>query len=274
MKRFLPIYPHQNTLFKLNAFMNKSGVRSHLMMKWNTCAPLMPPHSNQQQQQQHCTFTSSSSSSLLQSSFASIHQHCHSSSTNRPQQQQTTPSTTTNHTHLLNQSSSSSLLLSQSTIQQIRSYSTSITHDNSNNSNNHTFATTTTATTTLIQQQQQEQEEGENQLYMTDACSKRIHHLNEINGNMNRRLRVSVQYGGCSGYKVDFAFDDSEMDPLDDVLFEHDGSTIVVDVESLKYVKGSTVDYVETLGSSKFQMQSNPNADSKCSCGSSFNIII
>ena len=49
------------------------------------------------------------------------------------------------------------------------------------------------------------------------------------------------------------------------------GVTLVVDPVSLDLVRGSTVDFVESLGGSAFQV-TNPNAASGCGCGTSFSI--
>jgi iron-sulfur cluster insertion protein len=50
-----------------------------------------------------------------------------------------------------------------------------------------------------------------------------------------------------------------------------DGVTLVVDPVSLDLVRGSTVDFVESLGGAAFQV-TNPNAASGCGCGTSFSI--
>ena len=57
----------------------------------------------------------------------------------------------------------------------------------------------------------------------------------------------------------------------DDTKAEQDGVTLVVDPISLDLVRGSTVDFVESLGGSAFQV-TNPNAASGCGCGTSFSI--
>ena len=50
-----------------------------------------------------------------------------------------------------------------------------------------------------------------------------------------------------------------------------DGVTLVVDEVSLDLVRGSAVDYVESLGGASFQV-TNPNAASGCGCGTSFSV--
>jgi iron-sulfur cluster insertion protein len=47
--------------------------------------------------------------------------------------------------------------------------------------------------------------------------------------------------------------------------------TLVVDPISLDLVRGSQVDYVESLGGAAFKVE-NPQAASGCGCGSSFSI--
>lgn len=84
------------------------------------------------------------------------------------------------------------------------------------------------------------------------------------------KLRVAVGGGGCSGfqYKVDF-----DCNPVteDDLVIEHNGSAVIIDSTSLEMLKGSELDYVETLGSAGFEIR-NPNATAKCGCGNSFSV--
>lgn len=83
------------------------------------------------------------------------------------------------------------------------------------------------------------------------------------------RLRVFVQGGGCSGFEYGFTFDDTTED--DDTIINQNGIGIVVDAMSSQYVSGSTVDYVEDLSGASFTVN-NPNAQTVCGCGNSFQI--
>ena len=56
--------------------------------------------------------------------------------------------------------------------------------------------------------------------------------------------------------------------PEDQVL-EANGVKVYVDGQSVQYVKGSQIDYVDTLMGAGFTVN-NPNAVSGCGCGSSF----
>jgi len=82
-------------------------------------------------------------------------------------------------------------------------------------------------------------------------------------------LRLSVDGGGCAGFQYKFGLADAVE--ADDVQAEQDGVTLVVDPVSLDLVRGSVVDFVESLGGSAFQV-TNPQAASGCGCGTSFSI--
>jgi iron-sulfur cluster assembly accessory protein len=82
-------------------------------------------------------------------------------------------------------------------------------------------------------------------------------------------LRLAVEGGGCAGFTYRFGLADRIEG--DDVSTSLDGVTLVVDEISLDLVRGSAVDYVESLGGASFQV-TNPNAASGCGCGSSFSV--
>jgi len=82
-------------------------------------------------------------------------------------------------------------------------------------------------------------------------------------------LRLAVEGGGCSGFQYRFGLADGVDD--DDAKIERDGVTLVVDSISLDLVRGSAVDYVESLGGAAFKV-TNPNAAAGCGCGSSFSV--
>jgi iron-sulfur cluster assembly protein len=81
-------------------------------------------------------------------------------------------------------------------------------------------------------------------------------------------LRVGVRGGGCSGFQYQLAFDEQHDG---DAIFEHSGLKILVDNQSLPYVDGSSIDYVESLQGAGFQVI-NPNVVAACGCGSSFRV--
>lgn len=81
-------------------------------------------------------------------------------------------------------------------------------------------------------------------------------------------LRVGVRGGGCSGFQYQLAFDEQRES---DVVFESHGLKLLVDNESLQFVRGSIIDYEESLQGAGFKVN-NPNVVAACGCGSSFRV--
>lgn len=81
-------------------------------------------------------------------------------------------------------------------------------------------------------------------------------------------LRIQVASGGCSGLQYRLGLEGAPRE--DDVVIDHDGGVkLYVGSESQRFVEGMTVDFVTRLDRTGFVFE-NPNAQSKCSCGSSF----
>ncbi len=79
-------------------------------------------------------------------------------------------------------------------------------------------------------------------------------------------LRVYVAGGGCSGLQYGMALDD----PMEgDLTLDQDGIRVVIDPESLRFIEGAEIDYVDSLMGAGFTVN-NPNAVSSCGCGHSF----
>ena len=54
--------------------------------------------------------------------------------------------------------------------------------------------------------------------------------------------------------------------------YRHGDARVWIDPVTLDMLKGSTLDYVEELIGSSFQIVDNPNAETSCGCKTSFNI--
>ena len=106
------------------------------------------------------------------------------------------------------------------------------------------------------------------EIILTPNAAKRVAAIAEKQGKP-AMLRLSVEGGGCSGFQ--YKFELAEAVESDDVTAVEAGVTLVVDEISLDLVRGSAVDFVESLGGSAFQV-TNPNAASGCGCGSSFSV--
>ena len=83
----------------------------------------------------------------------------------------------------------------------------------------------------------------------------------------NHALRVFVSGGGCSGMQYGMAF--QEEPESGDTVVSTDGIRLLVDPNSMMYLRGVTIDYVDSLIGGGFRID-NPNAASSCGCGHSF----
>ncbi len=102
---------------------------------------------------------------------------------------------------------------------------------------------------------------------LTSAAAARVAVIAAKQGKPAAMFRLSVEGGGCSGFQYRFGVADAP-EP-DDILVMTDGVTLLVDQTTLPFVAGASVDYVEALGGSSFQVK-NPVATAGCGCGSSF----
>ena len=105
------------------------------------------------------------------------------------------------------------------------------------------------------------------------AAAKILHFLTEDSKRKEEYgLRIAVTKDGCSGksYTMDLAHIQDSLDQ-GDKFFKHNEATVLIEKTSYMFIIGSTLDYVETLLMSGFQLN-NPNIKKTCSCGSSFSV--
>jgi iron-sulfur cluster assembly accessory protein len=105
-----------------------------------------------------------------------------------------------------------------------------------------------------------------------ELTSTAVTKVKEILGQQSpqpKGLRVAVVGGGCSGfsYQMNFENDSNGIDKV----FDFEGLQVFVDQASLMYLKGTKIDYIETLEGSGFKFE-NPNVKTTCGCGSSFSV--
>jgi len=102
---------------------------------------------------------------------------------------------------------------------------------------------------------------------LTDAAVSKLTELTKEETNADIGLRVYVYSGGCSGFRYGMMLEDAPT-PEDRIL-DVSGIKVYVDGQSVDLLKGSQIDYVDTLMGAGFTVN-NPNAVSACGCGSSF----
>ena len=103
-----------------------------------------------------------------------------------------------------------------------------------------------------------------NKIEFTKVANEQITKILSEQGG-NSYFRISVQGGGCSGFKYNFGFD-SETNK-DDIIF---GKTII-DKSSLDIISGSVVDFKKEMIGESFVID-NPKATAACGCGLSFSV--
>jgi len=104
-------------------------------------------------------------------------------------------------------------------------------------------------------------------LRITPTAIAIIKNLLEQRKLPNHALRVFVTGGGCSGMQYGMAF--QELAEAGDTVIQHDNLRLLVDPTSMMYLRGASIDYVDSLIGGGFQID-NPNAMSSCGCGHSF----
>jgi iron-sulfur cluster assembly accessory protein len=105
---------------------------------------------------------------------------------------------------------------------------------------------------------------------VTDKAARRIAALSLKEGRALPVLRVRVTAGGCSGFTYDLSFADGPA--ADDAVIEAaDGVRVLVDPKSAPIVRGSTLEFNDSLLGGGLKML-NPQATHECACGDSFSI--
>ncbi|MFM2056189.1 MAG: hypothetical protein RLY71_574 [Pseudomonadota bacterium] len=82
-------------------------------------------------------------------------------------------------------------------------------------------------------------------------------------------LRIAVKTSGCSGYA--YALEFADVAAPEDLSFDSEGVTVLVDAKSLPMVDGTQLDWVREGLNEGFKFN-NPNAAATCGCGESFTV--
>jgi iron-sulfur cluster assembly accessory protein len=103
---------------------------------------------------------------------------------------------------------------------------------------------------------------------VSDRAANRIREI--MAGEAGQKaLRISVEGGGCSGFRYEFALVADTND--DDLVIEKGGARVAIDPVSVPFMAGSQIDFVDDLMGASFKI-TNPNATASCGCGTSFSV--
>src|SRR4051812_80372 len=92
----------------------------------------------------------------------------------------------------------------------------------------------------------------ESVITVTENAAGQIRHLvTQDPQNTGKYLRVYVEQGGCSGMQYSMVFDEKRAD---DLIADMHGVSVLVDPFSAKYLKGSVVDFSDSLNSGGFKI--------------------
>ena len=103
----------------------------------------------------------------------------------------------------------------------------------------------------------------EKKLSFTDQALNQINLI--TNSDEKKFFRITVEGGGCSGFKYNFGFDTKSNN--DDIIF----GKAVIDKSSLNIISGSVVDFKKEMIAESFVID-NPKATASCGCGLSFSV--
>lgn len=102
---------------------------------------------------------------------------------------------------------------------------------------------------------------------LTPRAAQQVRTMQAGLDDPRKKLRVFVENGGCSGFQYGMSFD---VPKPDDGEFTSEGVALLIDPTSQVYLGGCSVDFDDGLHGKGFEIM-NPNAQSTCGCGKSFN---
>lgn len=106
-------------------------------------------------------------------------------------------------------------------------------------------------------------------LYLTEEAATKVSLIMSLNDFdvESSGVKIGVKSGGCSGYE--YTFDVVENPEENARIFSSNGIQIFCGPKSYLYLRGTTIDYTESVASSGFIFD-NPQAKRSCGCGTSF----
>jgi iron-sulfur cluster assembly accessory protein len=102
---------------------------------------------------------------------------------------------------------------------------------------------------------------------VTETAAKKVSAV--LKDSSNEGIRVAVIGGGCAGLQYDLQ--PAEKAAEGDLVLEFFGIRFFLNPMVVPYIKGTIIDYSESLMEGGFKFI-NPNATSSCGCGTSFGV--
>src|SRR3989344_5050065 len=112
----------------------------------------------------------------------------------------------------------------------------------------------------------EQQSKQENPIALTEKAASKVKALLEKENKQGYGLRVGIVSGGCSGYTYDIGIEKEAKE--EDTIIEEKGIKVFMNPQSIAFMKGSTIDYIESLQNAGFKIN-NPNVKTSCGCGHS-----
>lgn len=103
---------------------------------------------------------------------------------------------------------------------------------------------------------------------LTQSAAKQIKKLMVQNPN-TKGLSLGVKQSGCAGFGYVFEMIENPTDQH--LLFELDGARLYVPKETMPFIDGTVVDFVQE-GLNQIFKFNNPKAQHACGCGESFGV--
>lgn len=101
---------------------------------------------------------------------------------------------------------------------------------------------------------------------LTEKAASKAKLLLEKENKQGYGLRVGILHGGCSSYTYEIGFEKAPKE--NDIVIEEKGVRLFINPQSVSFMRGSTVDYIDTLQNAGFKIN-NPNVKTSCGCGHS-----
>lgn len=105
---------------------------------------------------------------------------------------------------------------------------------------------------------------------IVNLSSTAIRQLENITKQSNSKyILLQIKSGGCNGFSYDFK-PINTINKSDEII-KFDNFNLHVCSKSILYLLGTSIDWKKDIMGEYFTFE-NPNANSKCGCGTSFNI--